>query len=123
MMESQFSSIKYYSLGVLLLILSVMVSSAKADEARFFNKFEWHEVNDGINTGWEPWAGLAAVSLRGNFYVIGGRIPKQFPLAFGDSEFRNDVWKSGDAGQTWLPASLDGEAPWAARADFQAVTK
>jgi hypothetical protein len=115
--------ISYFSAFVLLVSFGSFSERATASPKSFFEKFEWHEVNDGMNSGWEPRAGLAAVNLKNNFYVIGGRIPKQFPIAIGDSEFRNDVWKSEDAGQTWLPASPDGAAPWEARAYFQAVTK
>ena len=32
-----------------------------ASESSFFNKFEWHEVNDGTNVGWTVGAGVGAV--------------------------------------------------------------
>ena len=107
-------------LGGLVVALSMSVGAARAE---LLNYFEWEEVNDGSGVTWEPRAGLQAVKHRGKFYVLGGRQPKVFPQAFGDSNFFNDTWKSQDSGQSWQLVSGGAGAPWAARAYFQAVSK
>lgn len=50
-------------------------------------------------------------------------MPKIALLAFGDSVFFNDTWKSADYGEAWELASGGVSAPWLARAYFQAVTR
>ena len=81
----------------------------------------WTEVNPAAP--WAPRAALQAVSLRDSFYVMGGRTPLDpavvpFP---GASQVWNDVWRSDDRGRSWVPVTM--QAPWPARAYFQAVTK
>jgi hypothetical protein len=70
--------------------------------------------------GWAPRAGLQAAELWRSFYVMGGRTPLAIPGVPGASQIWNDVWRSDDRGETWtrLP-----DAPWPARAYFQAVTR
>ena len=104
-------------------IASATLLLAAPVSADFLSKFEWERVYDGTGVSWDPRAGLQAVNHRGKFYVLGGRKPKMSPLAFGDSVFFNDVWKSDDSGQTWKLATDGSGAPWPARAYFQTVTK
>jgi hypothetical protein len=83
-----------------------------------FDRYEWTEVNPGAS--WAPRAGLESVELHGRFYVMGGRTPLPPPEPPFASIIQRDVWVSEDRGETW--ESL-GEAPWPARAFFEAVTK
>jgi len=50
-------------------------------------------------------------------------ILKSPPLAFGDSTFFNDVWRSSDSGVSWELVTDDFNRSWPARAYFQEVTK
>lgn len=109
------------ALIALLTAVSALLTGAANADPRI--DFEWKEVNEGVGIMWEPRAGLQAVKHRGKFYVLGGRAPKMLPLAFGDSVFFNDVWKSRNNGKNWSRVSREFGAPWAARAYFQAVTK
>jgi hypothetical protein len=117
----------------LLLVLSAMLSgsAAQADGQDWagaagrlgtwldFGAYEWTEVKPNqLRDAWAPRAGLQAVELKRDFYVMGGRTP--IPGAPGASMLWNDVWRSDDRGTTWTPLP---DAPWAARAYFQAVTK
>lgn len=105
-------------------IVALLVGmSSEASGIRIFDHFVWDEVNEGVGVIWEPRAGLQAVRKGKAFYVLGGRSPKMMPLAFGDSDFYNDVWKSDDYGESWTKISGGLGAPWAARAYFQAVNK
>jgi hypothetical protein len=75
-------------------------------------------------TMWEPRAGLQALELRNDLYVMGGRGP--FSLAAATVLF-GDVWKSSDLGISWTrvaqwqPAQA-GPPMWEPRAYFGAVT-
>jgi len=104
-------------LAVFLSMCAVSVSSAD-----YFEKFSWEEINDGSGITWNPRAGLQAAKLKGDFYVMGGRAPVQFPKTFGESVFYNDVWHSSDQGDTWEILTDSFGAPWNARAYFQTVT-
>jgi len=67
-------------------------------------------------TMWAPRAGLQAVELHGELYVMGGRGPFSFETA---TVLYGDVWKSTDLGATWIQTAVDA---WPARAYFGAVT-
>jgi hypothetical protein len=105
------------------LVLILSCAYPLAASAQIFNKFDWTEVHSGSGTTWDARAGLQAVNLRGNFYVLGGRSPQIVPAAFGDSVFYDDVWRSSDSGRSWSRVSAGNGSPWSARAYFQAVTK
>ena len=47
---------------------------------------------------WEPRAGLRALELRNDLYVMGGRGPFSFESG---TPIYGDVWKSSDLGLTW----------------------
>lgn len=65
---------------------------------------------------WAPRAGLQAVELRNDLFVIGGR--GAFSTS-GPTPLYGDVWRSADGGATWA-RTADGAFP--ARAYFGAVT-
>ncbi len=68
----------------------------------------------------ELWAGLRVVELDGRLLLLGGRTPNPSTIP-GDSVIHGDVWASADNGSTWT--ELVEQAPWPARAYFQAVVK
>ncbi len=73
---------------------------------------------------WAPRAGLQAVELRNDLYVMGGRGPFSFE---DETVLYGDVWKSADLGATWTKVAQwqgDAGAPpmWEPRAYFGAVT-
>jgi hypothetical protein len=113
-------SCNFASAVIITLLFSLLPGAAYAG---LWERFKWEEVNSGSGTHWEPRAGLQAVKKGRSFYVLGGRSPKMTPLAFGDSDFYNDVWRSRDQGETWERVSGGNGAPWPARAYFQAVAK
>lgn len=85
----------------------------------------WTEINEAA-----PWAarsGLRAVSLGGEFYIMGGRTaadPTALPFPIpGASKIWGDVWRSSDRGATWEEILPDGTPnSWSPRAFFEAVT-
>jgi len=80
--------------------------------------YAWKEVN--ADAPWTARAGLQATKLGGNLYVMGGRTPASPVIPFASVIF-NDVWRSDDKGASWKQVTDD--APWPARAYFEAVTK
>jgi hypothetical protein len=76
-------------------------------------RYEWHQVT--ANAEWQGRAGLQAVELRNDLYIMGGR------GAFNpfSTAIYPDVWRSADRGATWTQTAA---AAWPARAYFQAVT-
>lgn len=85
-----------------------------------FASYEWTEVKPNSREGWAPRAGLQAVELGRHFYIMGGRTPQVTGVP-GASQLWNDVWRSDDRGATW--AQVTADAPWPARAYFQALDK
>ncbi|MFN8027797.1 MAG: sialidase family protein [Acidimicrobiia bacterium] len=77
---------------------------------------EWEQVT--ASAPWTPRAGLQAVEVGKRFLVLGGRSPLAIPGVPGASTLSNEVWASTDQGATW---SKTADAPWPARAYFQAV--
>ena len=80
--------------------------------------YAWKEVN--AHAPWTARARLQATKLGGNLYVMGGRTPASPVIPFASVIF-NDVWRSDDKGASWK--QVTGDAPWPARAYFEAVTK
>jgi len=73
---------------------------------------------------WAPRAGLQAVALRNDLYVMGGRGPFSFE---SETQLFGDVWKSSDAGATWTRTAQwqegqDESQMWRPRAYFGSVT-
>ena len=81
--------------------------------------YTWTEVRPTAPfdpTIWAPRAGLQALELRNELYVMGGRGPFSFET---QTVLYGDVWKSADLGATWTRAASDA---WPARGYFGAVT-
>lgn len=78
--------------------------------------YSWDVVTSAAS--WEPRAGLRVVELDGRLFMLGGRTPNQSTIP-GDSVIHGDVWISDDGGANWT--EIVEEAPWPARAYFQAV--
>ena len=89
--------------------------------------YRWTNVRPTVPfdpTTWSPRAGLQALELRNDLYVMGGRGPFSFET---ETVLHGDVWKSTDVGATWRKVAQwqPGQvAPgmWAPRAYFGAVT-
>ncbi len=80
----------------------------------FSTRSAWTRVVEQAE--WAARAGLQAVELAGEFFVMGGRGPFN---PFG-AVLYGDVWRSSDRGASWQQAS---PAAWPARAYFQAVRR
>ena len=72
---------------------------------------------------WEPRAGLRALELKNDLYVMGGRGPFSFE---NQTPIYGDVWKSSDLGVTWSRTvqwnSDNDHSMWRPRAYFGAVS-
>jgi hypothetical protein len=105
--------------------LANVAPSLARDGAASIGTYSWTNVRPTVPFDpnvWAPRAGLQALELRNELYVMGGRGP------FGASTVLfGDVWKSGDAGATWTKVAewrpgTAGQAIWEPRAYFGAVT-
>ena len=116
-----------------LIVLALVGSSALPETAEArgktngFNYYDWTEVNE--QAPWVARAGLEAVVLDGDFYILGGRTPNPWVPPFlggpipGDSTLWGDVWRSPDRGETWEQLlATDDESHWAARSYHEVVT-
>ena len=117
------------SLIVLALVgFSALPETAEArGKTNGFNYYDWTEVNE--QAPWVARAGLEAVVLDGDFYILGGRTPNPWIPPFlggpipGDSTLWGDVWRSPDRGETWEQLlATDDESHWAARSYHEVVT-
>lgn len=106
------------ALALLTLLVAVPIAAATGGSSN--PPLSWTKVYGDDPSGWTGRAGLQAVQLRGDFYVMGGRTPDPSQFNPFASILWNDVWKSDDLGRSWQAL---GTAPWAARGYFQAVTK
>jgi len=93
-----------------------------------FVDYEWTEVvatDFSTTERWEPRAGLQAVELHNELFVIAGRTPSPVPGNPFASIIHGDVWVSTDLGETWVELLEDAESVglWKNRAYFEAVTK
>lgn len=96
--------------------------------SEFFNDV-WRS-RDGVNwkqmtadAGWEPRAGLSAVTFRNEIYVMGGSQNDDDSIVGPGGPVRiyfNDVWKSKD-GKNWKQVTAN--APWSPRAGARVVVK
>ena len=94
----------------------------------FFNDV-WRS-NDGINweamtleAPWEGRAGLSAVALGNDLYVMAGSQNDDDAVVEGPAPriYFNDVWKSSDDGATWT--QMTAAAPWDKRAGGVTIVK
>jgi hypothetical protein len=106
------------------------VAAAQTQRANDFTSYGWTKVYDGNDAGWAGRAGLQAVELNNQLFVLGGRTPTPTQLNPFGSILWDDVWRSADLGATWErmaagPVANPSEPDpiWAARGYFQAVTK
>jgi hypothetical protein len=109
------------------LVLSQPALAGKSDKNQDFDNYGWNLVTEPAP--WTARAGLEAVLLDGDFYILGGRTPNEWvpppagPIP-GDSTLWGDVWRSTDRGQTWDELlATDDASHWAARAYHEVVTK
>ena len=82
------------------------------------SSYQWTKIRGNTpasSSMWAPRAGLQAVELRNDLYVMGGRGAFN---PFGATPIYGDVWKSSDLGKTW---SETANGAWPARGYFGAV--
>ncbi len=105
---------KYAAAAVLLLaaLAAIVPAHAQSLPPTWFSTYAWRLMTP--HAEWPGRAGLQAVNLDGNLYVMGGRGAFS-PFA---TTIYGDVWKSTDLGVTWTEVAA---SPWPARAYFQAV--
>lgn len=116
-------------LAAALLASSVVVGLAIAGPgAPNLGAYGWSNTRPTLPfdpTMWEPRAGLRAVELRNDLYVMGGRGPFSFE---DETPIYGDVWKSSDLGVSWTRVALwdsqsgDEQAMWRPRSYFGAVS-
>ena len=65
-----------------------------------------HETKDTVNSAkFTPRQEHSSAVLNGALYVIGGE-----DTTIGSTVVRNDIWKSDDAGKTWLSVGVNADA-------------
>ena len=122
------TSHQYFRAMLITLLVLTTGAYAHADKGAInVSSYSWSNVRPTVpfdSNMWAPRAGLQAVELRNDLYVMGGRGPFSF-----ESETRlfGDVWKSSDAGATWTRTAQweeghDESQMWRPRAYFGAVT-
>ena len=90
-------------------------------------KYRWINVRPTVPfdpTMWAPRAGLQAVELRNELFVMGGRGPFSFEA---ETVLYGDVWRSADVGATWTRVAQwqpnqGAQQMWRPRAYFGSVT-
>ena len=122
------ASKQFFRVTLVAVLALVMGNYVLAGErAVNVSSYSWNNIRPTVPFDpnmWAPRAGLQAVELRNDLYVMGGRGPFSFEtetLLFGD------VWKSSDAGSTWTRMAQwqegqDDPRMWKPRAYFGAVT-
>jgi len=102
--------------------------AAAGESATDVGSYRWTNVRPTVAfdpTMWAPRAGLQALELRNDLYVMGGRGPFSFE---SETVLYGDVWKSTDVGATWhriaqwQPGMNGASGMWTPRAYFGAVT-
>ena len=86
---------------VALLALASGTHTAADEGAIDVSSYSWNNIRPTVPFDpnmWAPRAGLQAVELRNDLYVMGGRGPFSFET---ETRLFGDVWKSSDAGATW----------------------
>jgi hypothetical protein len=112
---------------LVLLALTGGSLSYAGERAVDISSYSWNNVRPTVpfdSTMWAPRAGLQAVELRNDLYIMGGRGP--FSIT-AETQLFGDVWKSSDAGETWNRTALwqegqDDQQMWSPRAYFGSVT-
>jgi len=119
------------TIGRSAIVLGCVVAAAGLANARGsatdIGNYRWTNVRPTVPfdpTMWAPRAGLQALDLRNDLYVMGGRGPFSFETA---TVLYGDVWRSTDVGATWKkvaqwqPGQI-AQQMWSPRAYFGAVT-
>ncbi|HSQ70666.1 MAG TPA: hypothetical protein VLM41_11330 [Steroidobacteraceae bacterium] len=112
-------------LGICALVATGPASAGEA--AADIGSYQWTQQRPTLPfdpTMWEPRAGLQALELRNDLYVMGGRGPFSFDA---ETVLFGDVWKSSDLGISWTRVARwqpmqAGPPMWEPRAYFGAVT-
>ena len=107
--------------------LAATGAAIAGEGATSIGSYRWTNVRPTVpfDPGmWAPRAGLQAVELRNDLYVMGGRGPFSFEA---ETVLYGDVWKSSDVGATWTRVaqwqpSQGAPQMWAPRAYFGSVT-
>ena len=115
------------SLVVTACALAATGAAIAGEGATNIGSYRWTNVRPTVpfDAGmWAPRAGLQAVELRNDLYVMGGRGPFSFEA---ETVLYGDVWKSSDVGATWTRVaqwqpSQGAPQMWAPRAYFGSVT-
>lgn len=115
------------SLVVTACALTATGAAIAGEGATNIGSYRWTNVRPTVpfDAGmWAPRAGLQAVELRNDLYVMGGRGPFSFEA---ETVLYGDVWKSSDVGATWTRVaqwqpSQGAPQMWAPRAYFGSVT-
>ena len=110
-----------------VLILATGNYTLADERAIDIGSYSWKNIRPTVPfepNMWAPRAGLQAVELRNDLYVMGGRGPFSFETA---TQLFGDVWKSSDSGATWTQLAQwqdgqDDQQMWQPRAYFGSVT-
>src|SRR5210317_2144029 len=105
----------------------ITAGAALAEEgAANIGSYSWTNIRPTVPFDpvmWEPRAGLRALELRNDLYVLGGRGPFSFETG---TPIYGDVWKSSDLGMTWSKTVQwnggNDQTMWKPRAYFGAVS-
>jgi hypothetical protein len=87
--------------AVVVLVLATGSYIFAGERAIDVSSYSWNNIRPTIPFDpnmWAPRAGLQAVELRNDLYVMGGRGPFSFET---ETQLFGDVWKSSDVGATW----------------------
>jgi hypothetical protein len=118
----------YFRATLIALLVLITGTYALADKRAInVSSYSWNNIRPTVRFDpnmWAPRAGLQAVELRNDLYVMGGRGPFSFE---SETQLFGDVWKSSDAGATWTRTAQWQEGTnesemWQPRAYFGAVT-
>lgn len=120
------STIKRVAIAVMLVVTVGGIALA-GQGAVNIGSYGWINVRPTVPVDpnmWAPRAGLQAVELKNDLYVMGGRGPFSFE---SETIIYGDVWKSSDLGATWAKTAewqedQNGRPMWQPRAYFGAVT-
>jgi hypothetical protein len=116
-----------YSAVVLGLVVATHGPAMAGEGTTDIGSYRWINVRPTVPfdpTMWAPRAGLQALELRNDLYVMGGRGPFSFAT---ETVLYGDVWKSADVGATWQRVAQwkpgqGASGMWSPRAYFGAVT-
>lgn len=109
------------------LLVCASVGAQAGGGATDIGSYRWTNIRPTVpfDPGmWAPRAGLQAVELRNDLYVMGGRGPFSFET---ETVLYGDVWKSNDNGATWMRIAqwqpgAGVSSMWKPRAYFGSVT-